>query len=165
MKKGFVSFACGLVIGGIFIQPYGNFGKAEAQPVEDWVARYNGPSNFLDLSHDIAVDASRNVYVTGESDGNCGSNDDFDYLTLKYSKPGTGIMEEGRSLFPTSVFLVYPNPFESIANLQGKGDYKIYDITGRLRDNVTEGFFGENLESGVYFIRQGERAIKVIKIR
>src|SRR6266480_4552133 len=51
---------------------------------EAWVARYNGYADFLDEAKAIAVDSSGNVYVTGFSDGNGGS----DYATIKYSQSG-----------------------------------------------------------------------------
>jgi uncharacterized delta-60 repeat protein len=50
------------------------------QPV--WVARYNGPGNYIDLPYAIAIDGNHNVYVTGYSSG---SDTSYDYATIKYA--------------------------------------------------------------------------------
>jgi uncharacterized delta-60 repeat protein len=51
-----------------------------------WVQRYNGPPNFGDMAHAIALDSSDNVYVTGTSRGSSGTSDD--YATIKYDPDG-----------------------------------------------------------------------------
>ncbi len=48
----------------------------------EWLARYDGPSNYEDYPRAIAVDSSDNIYVTGYS---VGSGTSFDYATVKYS--------------------------------------------------------------------------------
>jgi uncharacterized delta-60 repeat protein len=50
-----------------------------------WANRYEGPINYVDIAYAIALDASGNVFVTGESHGNEGR---ADYLTIKYSNAG-----------------------------------------------------------------------------
>lgn len=50
-----------------------------------WTARYNSPSNNYDEGKALAVDANRNVYVTGYSYTTGSSND---YITLKYDSTG-----------------------------------------------------------------------------
>jgi uncharacterized delta-60 repeat protein len=50
-----------------------------------WVQRYNGPADNWDAATELALDASGNVYVTGESYG----SSYFDYVTIKYSPSGT----------------------------------------------------------------------------
>ena len=57
--------------------------KYNNEGVEQWVARYNGPTNNYDMSKAIAIDSAGNVYVTGYS---YGSGTSRDYATIKYSQ-------------------------------------------------------------------------------
>jgi hypothetical protein len=59
--------------------------KYDATGVMQWVARYNGPGNNMDVATAIAMDSLGNVYVTG---GSLGSSGMFEYATIKYSPSG-----------------------------------------------------------------------------
>jgi uncharacterized delta-60 repeat protein len=60
--------------------------KYNSTGVEQWVARYNGPGNWYDHAHAIAIDGIGNVYVTGYSYG--GEAYYCDYATIKYNSDG-----------------------------------------------------------------------------
>ena len=59
--------------------------KYNADGIEQWVARYNGPGNYHDTPMAVAVDALGYVYVTGYS---YGSGTNYDFATIKYSPNG-----------------------------------------------------------------------------
>ena len=59
--------------------------KYNSSGSEQWVARYNGPSDSYDISTDIITDISGNVYVTGYSFDNVSLED---YATIKYNSYG-----------------------------------------------------------------------------
>ena len=59
--------------------------NASSQVTEVWVKRYNGTGDSTDIANSITIDASGNVYVTGESIS-AGNNRDF--CTIKYSPSG-----------------------------------------------------------------------------
>ncbi|MFA6455416.1 MAG: SBBP repeat-containing protein [Bacteroidota bacterium] len=54
--------------------------KYNSLGIQQWVARYNGKSNFDDNAEEVKVDHSGNVYVTGFSD--------WAYVTIKYDSSG-----------------------------------------------------------------------------
>ena len=59
--------------------------KYNSAGIQQWVARYNGPGNSLDVATALAVDGSGNLYVTGYS---FGSGTSSDYTTIKYNSAG-----------------------------------------------------------------------------
>src|SRR6266540_5894544 len=91
-----------------------------ADGTEEWVARYNGPGNYVDAAWAISVDGSGDVYVTGES---FGSGTDYDYATIKYN-PADG----------TEVWVVrYNGPgnfYDGAAALAIDGSGNVY-VTGQ----------------------------------
>jgi hypothetical protein len=54
---------------------------------QQWISKYNGTGNYVDIANAIAVDNSGNVYVTG---GSYQGNDLFteDFATVKYNSSG-----------------------------------------------------------------------------
>jgi hypothetical protein len=51
-----------------------------------WVARYDGPHNYFDISNDLAVGPSGNIYVIGQ----CHDSSKYsNYTTVAYNKNGT----------------------------------------------------------------------------
>ncbi|MGH7496050.1 MAG: SBBP repeat-containing protein [bacterium] len=59
--------------------------KYNSAGVRQWVKRYNAVANNEDEAKDLAVDASGNVYVTGNS---FGANGNHDFFTIKYNNAG-----------------------------------------------------------------------------
>jgi len=60
--------------------------KYNSSGVQQWIARYNGPSNSNDGATAITTDALGNVYVTGLSYG--GTSTSYDFATIKYNSSG-----------------------------------------------------------------------------
>ncbi len=66
--------------------------KYDANGNQVWVARYNGPGNYEDIAHALAVDSAGNVYATGSSSDDAPQPPVFSYhtayATIKYDMNG-----------------------------------------------------------------------------
>ena len=81
----------------------------------EWVSRYNGAGNDMDIASSITVDNSGNVYVTGtiisgfDPSGDPFPFEFFDWATIKYNSAGAqqwvSIHDEGGDDFAESVLL------------------------------------------------------------
>lgn len=140
--------------------------KYKNSGVQEWVLKYNGPSNNDDFSNVVTVDANHNVYVTGRS---YAAATNFDFVTVKYSIPA-GITHNGNKI-PDRFSLEqnYPNPFNPNTvisfSLPKESTVKltIFDMSGRevselINSTLTAGnykinFDGNGVSSGIYFYR------------
>lgn len=61
--------------------------KYNANGVQQWITRYNGPVNKNDEPANLVIDSQENVYVAGKSQINA-NNSDYEYLVIKYSSNG-----------------------------------------------------------------------------
>jgi hypothetical protein len=79
--------------------------KLNAAGVQQWVATYNGSANQIDWANAIAVDATGNVYVTGQSMGEVVRRNGlfgiiqiiqtgYDYETIKYGPTGQALWSQ-----------------------------------------------------------------------
>ena len=134
-----------------------------------WIKNYMGASTVNEIPISMALDTSRNVYVTGSSQ-NTSNSDDYDILTVKYSQTITELSSNSSSI-PRQFMLYqnYPNPFNPSTmikfDLTQKSFVKLIllDITGKeiaelINETLNAGyhtveFDGANFASGVYFYR------------
>ena len=64
--------------------------KYSADGIQQWIASYNGPGNYIDEGYSIIADRSDNIYVIGYSfDVNSSGYLYADYVTIKYASDGT----------------------------------------------------------------------------
>jgi uncharacterized delta-60 repeat protein len=123
--------------------------KYNASGTQQWVQRYNGPANTVDVGYSTAVDGLGNVYVTGSSNGT-GTGSDF--ITIKYSQV-TGIQQINHEVpGKFSLSQNYPNPFNPVTNIEfsvPKSAFVnliVYDISGR----EVETLVNQNMSAGIY---------------
>lgn len=120
---------------------------------EQWVERFNGTANGNDGAFSLALDASGNVYITGQA---AGSGTGFDYVTLRYSQLPHGGNETNPTPSITTVSArksqsslshnelpghfrvsIIPNPAATTTKIfyelpvDGHVFIKVYDVLGR----------------------------------
>jgi hypothetical protein len=85
MNKKLISFVlCVLLFATVFIVDVPE--NVNAQIIEEWVTRYDGPISSGDFAFAITTDSNGYVYITGYSEGD-GTGKDFE--TIKYDPNGT----------------------------------------------------------------------------
>lgn len=97
----------------------------QAQVLQQWTHRYNGPSDSSDAANNVTVDSYGNVYVTGYSTG---SGTSYDYATVKYNPSGV-VQWAQRYNGPASLV-------DEAASIAVDGSGNIY-VTGRSFGNGT----------------------------
>lgn len=137
--------------------------KYNSSGIEQFALRYNGPINGEDISKVIKVDASGNIYVTGDSR----SINNFDMTTVKFGPANAINLISGE--LPKKYFLDqnYPNPFNPVTNIKfslpkpGLVKLILYDITGKEvgvlvnnylnAGNYVADWNASQFASGIYF--------------
>jgi uncharacterized delta-60 repeat protein len=157
--------------------------KYNPEGVEQWVVRYDsGPGDTFDLPSAIAVDASRNVYVTGRS----ARTGESIITTIKYAEIPVSVKQSDEDL-PAAFMLEqnYPNPFNPSTVIRfsvpraGFLTLKVFNMLGEeittlVSDDVAAGahqvqWQPQNVASGVYVCRLQAGAVaqtrKLVLIR
>ncbi|MBS1515897.1 MAG: SBBP repeat-containing protein [Bacteroidetes bacterium] len=140
--------------------------KYNSTGVQQWNVRYNGNGNSSDQALGICLDASNNLYVTGQTWGTSSTN--WDITTIKYSQLVSVYQQSNFIPDNFSLSQNYPNPFNPTTKIdfdlpfESKVTISIYDMTGREvmtllnGDLKTSGYYTMNinasaLSSGTYF--------------
>jgi uncharacterized delta-60 repeat protein len=102
--------------------------KYNSDGVQQWVARYSGPSGYGNYARSVAVDKSCNVYVTGSSNATAKGNADF--ATIKYNADGVQQWVERYNGSFNSDDMAYSVALDNKANAYVAGASKVRDISG-----------------------------------
>ena len=93
----------------------------------EWSAVYNGDGDLIDIPHDLIIDDSLNVYVTGESPGNGTGSD---YATIKINNSTGATVWASRFNGPC-------NGFDAAVAIAVDEDGNVY-VTGQSKGDVTD---------------------------
>jgi streptogramin lyase len=139
-----------------------------------WEEKYHAPGDSTDLANAIAADSFGSVYVTGTG---WDRTTNYDYVTIKYGPPSTGLAEKPASPIPGIACRPTANGVEVSLSLQQAGRVRLspFDAVGRslsasARWTLSAGNHRLNLplpdQAGVVFLRlqiDGHRA-KILKL-
>lgn len=142
--------------------------KYDAAGAEQWLTRYDGTGDNIDIGVSVAIDPQSRVIVSGWSTGT--HNNDVDFTTIAYAQIGAGTAPEAAAVSATQRLLeAFPNPFGLETNLrlfvpeEGCVELNLYDIAGRRIDAILKArlaagthvrqLSGAALEPGVYLYR------------
>ena len=158
------------IFGDLFILKYDSSGN----PV--WGKSAGGDGS--DRGQGIAVDGGGNCYITGCYDGSyisfgsttLGSAGDNDFFVARLGNPITGIEDVAKK----AELSIAPNPVKDILYLRSNnnkplsGMAQIYDYTGRkVLEKTIDGKQAEinmqHLPPGLYWLKLGEEAMKIVK--
>jgi len=151
--------------------------KYSSSGTQLWNVLYpNFGNNNFGVAADIALDSSRNVYVTGR--GSITPGQANNYMTLKYSQiesiePISGVVPNRFGLRQN-----YPNPFNASTRISFEVPRRslvkiiIYDILGREISTLAQQVLmpgkyriswypGVNVSSGIYFCELSSDGIHV----
>ncbi len=136
---------------------------------QQWVVRYNGTGNNIDIGVGVALDSRDNVIVGGWSTGT--HNTDVDFTTIQYGQGGNA-SAPGIPSDLTGALRLYaaaPNPFEGTTVLRfhlperAPVDVTLLDASGRVVRTLHPGWMeagdqkavlsGADLAPGLYLVR------------
>ncbi len=140
--------------------------KYNSSGTQQWVERYNGTGNNIDVAVRVGLDSRNNVIVAGWSTGT--HQTDVDFTTIKYDQEGNTSAPAPPAL-PGLRAELSPNPFTGAAvlrfHLEDPSGVRLtlWDPSGRMVRELSPGMRGageqeavlrgDGLAPGVYFYR------------
>ena len=136
---------------------------------EQWITRYDGPANASNEATAMAIDASDNIYVTGNTGGGVWEM----MTTIKYTQSPVNVKDSPNTSKPEMYCLSqnYPNPFNPATTITfqirkpGLATLIVYDMLGKEVETLINEYKpagthkiqfdanNHNLTNGVYFYK------------